>query len=310
MRQYSLQDILLHIPEPYKIVGNSKRRFFTNIKPILESNEESLVFINSDQKEKVNLVKQTKAHLIICDSSISVDLEMLQKKCLIMVDNPKIAIARIASALFKRNVEYGIHSTAFVHPDVQLHPQTYIGPFSYIGRCIIGKGTIIHGHSYLYDDVEIGNNVVIHAGCVLGSAGFGFSRDEKNGIYEFPHIGKVIIDDDVELQADCHVSRGALGDTIIGKGSKFDSGCHIAHNVKIGKYCLVAAHAMIAGSVIIGNYVWIGPCAVISDYVTINDNANISIGAVVTRNVNPYEHVSGNFAINHAKFIQFIKRIR
>lgn len=309
-KQYTLDHIRNLITEDWQIAGEPKGKYFTDLRPVLDAEYDSLVFISAERKDKQYLAEQTKAGIILCDSSLVITEAMCETKCFILVADPKLVFARIGNILFKAMTDYGVHPTAFVHPEAQIHPNTYIGPFTYIGKCTIDKGTLVYGHVHLYDGVIIGKNVVIHAGCVIGSDGFGFLRGTDGGISSFPHIGAVNIEDDVELQADCHISRGALGNTIIGRGSKFDSGCHIAHNVVVGKYCLVAAHVMISGSVTIGDRVWIAPSAAISDHITIGQGASVTIGSVVTRDVGPGERVSGNFAIRHAKFIEFIKTIR
>jgi UDP-3-O-[3-hydroxymyristoyl] glucosamine N-acyltransferase len=115
----------------------------------------------------------------------------------------------------------------------------------------------------------------------------------------------------VELQANCCISKSVFGGfTEIGEDSKFDNMVHIAHNVKMGKRCFAAACAMIAGSVTIGDDVWIGPAAAITSEVDIGDKASITVGSVVSRNVAPGQKVTGNFAIDHDRFIEFIKSIR
>ena len=113
------------------------------------------------------------------------------------------------------------------------------------------------------------------------------------------------------MQANSAISRSIFGGfTQLGEETKLDNLVHVAHNVTIGRRCFLAACAMIAGSVIVGDDVWIGPGASISSGITIGDGANVTIGAVVTRNVPAGAHVSGNFAIDHDKFIAFLRSIR
>lgn len=198
--------------------------------------------------------------------------------------------------LFKTTIsEFAtIHPTAFIAKmNVQIGDGCEIGPNS-----SILKGSIIK------------NDVIIRAGVVIGSEGFQFNRFE-NEMMPVYHAGGVLINDRVELQSNCCVSKSLFGGfTEIGKDTKFDNLVHIAHGVKIGDRCMFAACAMIAGSVIIGNDVWVGPSASISSRITIGDNASISLGSVVTKNVPAGKRVSGNFAIDHKKFIAFIKSIR
>ena len=149
------------------------------------------------------------------------------------------------------------------------------------------------------------------AGVVLGTEGYEVSS--QNGRYRIiPHAGKVILEDGVQLEANTAVSKGLFPsrNTILSEEVTVDNLVHIAHGVQIGKRTKVAAQAMIAGSVTIGENVWIGPGVSISSEVTIGDQAAITIGSVVTKDVLPGKRVSGNFAIDHQKFLSFLRSIR
>lgn len=142
---------------------------------------------------------------------------------------------------------------------------------------------MIHPTAVINDCVKIGKNVRIGPNCSIGFGGFGFSKDE-NGVYErFPHIGKVLIGDNVEIGSNVCIDRGALSDTVVGEGTKIDNLVHIAHNVKIGKNCCVVALSCIGGSVEIGNNAYVGIGVSIRDQIKIGDNVFIGMGAVVTK---------------------------
>jgi UDP-3-O-[3-hydroxymyristoyl] glucosamine N-acyltransferase len=188
----------------------------------------------------------------------------------------------------------------------RIHPTAYIANRNVrIGeRCEIGpKASILEG-SILEDDV------VIRAGSVISTEGFEFAHIDKK-IMPIIHTGGVLLHNRVEIQANCCISKAVFGGfTEIGEGTKLDNLIHIAHNVIIGERCLIAACAMVAGSAKIGDDVWIGPSASISSEVEIGDRAWITLGSVVTKNVGPDQRVTGNFAINHDRFIAFLKTIR
>jgi UDP-3-O-[3-hydroxymyristoyl] glucosamine N-acyltransferase len=158
--------------------------------------------------------------------------------------------------------------------------------------------------SPLVDCVKFGKNTCIKKGAVVGESGFGFERDEDGAPVRFPHIGGVVLGDDVEIGSNSCVDRGALTDTVIGDRTKIDNLVHIAHNVRIGSDCLIAAGATICGSAHIGDGVWIGPGAVISDYVKVGDGASVTIGSVVVKDVPPHTTVTGYFAIDHKKYLR------
>jgi len=151
--------------------------------------------------------------------------------------------------------------------------------------------------------VSIGRNVVIKPLAVIGYEGFGF-EPTGSGYEIFPHIGGVIIEDDVFIGSCTCVNRGKLEDTVIGQGTKIDNLVHVAHNVRLGKNCIVVAHTIIGGSVTIGNGVYIAMSAIIRDHVKIGDNAFIGMGAVVTKDVEPGVTVIGNPARPYQKTVK------
>ncbi len=187
----------------------------------------------------------------------------------------------------------------------EIHESALINEKVTIGRkCVIGANVVIMNNTTIGDDVRI------HPGAVIGSDGFQF-RHVLGRLVRVPQLGGVEIHDGVEIQSNTCVDRGTgLVSTVIGKDTKIDNLVHIAHDVHIGERCLIAAQAMIAGETKIGNDVWIGPGAVISDKITIGDKSFITLGSVVTKDVSPGQHVTGNFAIDHGKFIENLKKIR
>jgi len=311
MNEYKLSELVNSFSGNIINIVGTIERTITHPMPIHEADNNSVItFCSRIGAEGRELINSTNAGVILCSNDLDVSGLNIDEKTLIVVKTPRLTFLRLIQENFTEARPSGIHPSAIIDPNAEIASDVYIGPLAYIGSCKIGAGTIIYGNVYIYSNTQIGRNVVIHAGTIIGADGFGFQGNEARELEKFPHIGGVVIDDDVELQAHCHVSRGTMGNTIIRRGSKFDSGCHIAHNVVIGENCLFAAHAMIAGSVKIGNNVWVGPSAAISDRITIGDGAKITIGAVVTKNVLAEQRVSGNFAIDHRRFIDFIKAIR
>lgn len=177
-----------------------------------------------------------------------------------------------------------VHRGAIVGAQAEIGEGTVIGPHAVvlpgvrIGRwCRIGAGAVI-GHSL------IGDRVVIHPNAVIGKDGFGFVPG-KQGHLRFPQLGRVIIQDDVEIGALAAIDRGALGDTIIGQGTKIDNLCQIAHNCIVGRHCLIAAFSGISGSVDVGDFVAFGGRVGIVDHVSIGAGAMIAAGSAVSRDV-------------------------
>lgn len=143
------------------------------------------------------------------------------------------------------------------------------------------------------EHVTMGKNVYIGSGCVIGEDGFAYDRIDGK-LKRFPHLGKVILGDNVEVEANTHIARGSLKDTVLCDGVKVDANVHIAHNVFIDEDTMVTAGVTIGGSARIGKRVWVGLNAIIRDGITIGDDAFIGMGSVVVRDVPPNVTVMGN----------------
>jgi UDP-3-O-[3-hydroxymyristoyl] glucosamine N-acyltransferase len=216
------------------------------------------------------------------------------KKILIRVPNARIAFAKALALFFPEPVKpAGIHPLSVVAPSAQVDPTAHIGPHCTVGervkigaRCVLQAGNFVGDDSMLADDVnlfpnvtiyprtEIGQRVRIHAGTVIGSDGYGYVLD--GGFHrKVPQIGSVIIGDDVEIGANVTIDRGALGPTVIGKGTKIDNLVQIAHNCEIGEHCIIISQVGIAGSSKLGNYVVLAGQAGIGGHLKIGHQATI-----------------------------------
>lgn len=200
-------------------------------------------------------------------------------------------------------------------------PKVNFGPNVLIGKnCNIGKNTTIAANTIIESNVSIGENcvigsnviiknsvignyVVIQSGCKIGLKGFGFiPKNDKN--LKFPHIGKVLIKDHVEIAANCTIDRGSIDDTIIGKNTYLDNQVHVAHNVKIGDNCMIAGQVGFAGSSTIGNNVSIGGQAGISGHLKIGNNVRIGGGSGVVKNIPDNTTVMGYPAMPLKEFLK------
>ncbi len=175
---------------------------------------------------------------------------------------------------------------------------------------VIGDGVIIESFVSIKENTTIGDHCIIRSGTILGGDGLEFIRNGNEGILPVSHCGKLIIGKNVEFQYNCNVSKSLFPwhATIIGDECKIESLVHIAHGVHMGKRNLIAASACIAGSAIFGDDVWVGPHATISSEVSVGNRARISLGSVVIGNVKPDQTVTGNFAVEHEKFMQEMMR--
>jgi UDP-3-O-[3-hydroxymyristoyl] glucosamine N-acyltransferase len=226
------------------------------------------------------------------------------KKVLIRVKNPRVAIARVLPLFFPpESHQPGIHANAVIHPTAQIDVGAYIGPHCVIAAGVrLGQRTVLMGgnhvgrNSRIGDDVclypnvviyakcQIGNRVTIHAGTAIGSDGYGYVFDEGQH-RKMLQVGNVIIHDDVEIGANAAIDRGALGATIIGQGTKIDNLVHIAHNVVIGRQCLIMGQVGFAGSTRLGDYVVIASQSGIAGHLKLGNQSTVGAKSGVMRDI-------------------------
>jgi UDP-3-O-[3-hydroxymyristoyl] glucosamine N-acyltransferase len=255
--------------------------------PIAEAGPGEVSFCGATARDPQGLLERTHATLLIIDRNISFDEKRLAQagvQAVILSDNARLDFIRVVGKFFARPRPQSIHPTAVISLAARIDPDIYIGAYCVIGEVTIGQGTVIYSGVHIYDGVRIGRNVTIHSGCVIGADGFGFERNKAGELEKFIHIGGVVIEDDVEICALSHVARGTLGDTIIGQGTKIDAFVHVGHNIRIGKHCVITAHAMLAADTI-GDFSWIAPSACLRDRIAIGSGVIVGLGAVVTKDV-------------------------
>jgi UDP-3-O-[3-hydroxymyristoyl] glucosamine N-acyltransferase len=169
-----------------------------------------------------------------------------------------------------------VRTGAVIDAGARIGPRTIIGPGVYVGEdAIIGADCILNANVSILHDVRIGDRVIIQAGAVLGSDGFGYATDEKGIHHKIPQIGCVVVEDDVEIGANTCIDRARFHETRIGRGTKIDNLVQIGHNVVIGVHSALAAHVGIAGSTVLGNHVALGGMAGVRDHVKIGDAARV-----------------------------------
>jgi UDP-3-O-[3-hydroxymyristoyl] glucosamine N-acyltransferase len=170
-----------------------------------------------------------------------------------------------------------------------------IGNFTKIGdKCTIGDNTVVGDCVIIEQNTRIGKNCIIQPGTVIGADGFAYERLEDTlELQRFPHIGGVILGNNVEICSNCSIARGSLSDTIIGEGTKLDALVHIAHNVEIGRHCALTAGTVIGGSTRIGDMCWTGLNSTIKHKVEIGNKVIIGSGASVINDIDDEDIVAG-----------------
>ncbi|MFC2056728.1 LpxD N-terminal domain-containing protein [Chloroflexota bacterium] len=275
------------------VVLGDMDRYISNVAQIDQASTDSVSFYSGKGDSAISNIRSSNAGVIICSNELQLIEADYRDKTLILVPRPRLAFIKVMQEYFAQKVNFGISATATIDEAAILHPNVYVGPNSYVGKCEIGKNTVIHGNVYIYPGTIIGGNVIIHAGAVIGAEGQGFERNEKEELEKFPQIGGVVIEDDVEIGSNASIMRGAMGNTVIGQGTKIGHLCSIGHGVVIGQHCLIITHSMIAGSCRIGDYSQVSLGACIRNGVKIGKNVVVGMGAVVTEGVDDGKTVFG-----------------
>ena len=266
--------------------GELDRRL-RGVGPLESAGPSEISFLESERNAQQALASQ--AGCLLAPPGLA-----LPGKTVIRVRNPRSAMARAVELFYPRPARRpGIHPTAVIGDDVAIGADVEIGPYVVIGdrveigarssigagcvlgdQAVLGEDCVLYPRVTLYPSTRLGVHVILHSGCVVGSDGFGYVF-ENSRYSKFPQAGTVEIADDVEVGANTTIDRGALGPTRIGRGTKIDNLVQVAHNVRIGENCVIAAQTGISGSVVIEDNV------VIAGQVGIGDHARVEKGAVL-----------------------------
>lgn len=295
-----------------------------------EGGEGALVYVEG--RKNAHLAERVDAAAILCTSDIAGRVK--PGVAVLVSKRPQSAFALVGRLLFPTaaspgtmTAETGISASAHVDPTARLEPGviveagavigpnvaigsgTIVAPNAVIGRmCQIGRDCYV-GPSASVQYALIGNRVIVHPGARIGQDGFGFTAG-ASGPERIPQIGRVVVQDNVEIGANTTVDRGALADTVIGENTKIDNLVQIAHNVRIGRNCLIAAEVGISGSVTVGDNVVMGGGVGIADHLTIGAGAHLAAGSGFMNNVPAGEIWGGNPAEPMPAMLRAISTLR
>jgi UDP-3-O-[3-hydroxymyristoyl] glucosamine N-acyltransferase len=306
--------------EIFESVNTSSKVKIFDIKPLDLAENFDITFF--DSVNYIHLAKSTKAACCLTTDKLKI---YLPSTCLpIVVKNVLYELCKVTKKFYS-NADIDIPDISLKKPKKSMYLKVRFSNNVLVGKnCKVGKNTIIGSNSIIEHDVIIGenctigsqviiknsiigNNVVIQDGCKIGLKGFGFiPLKEKN--LRFPHIGKVLLNDNTELGANCTIDRGSIDNTVIGKNTFLDNQVHVAHNVKIGNNCMIAGQVGFAGSSIIGDNVSIGGQAGISGHIKVGNNVKIGGGSGVIKNIPEGAVVMGYPAVPLKKFIRNLKK--
>jgi UDP-3-O-[3-hydroxymyristoyl] glucosamine N-acyltransferase len=294
------------------------------VAPLETAGEGEIAFL-ANPKYQAQLKTSRAAALILAPAA----RDLVSDRPCILADDPYLYFARVAG-LFnpppavrpgvdpRAAVACAVPTTvqvdagATVEAGVELGDDVVIGAGSHVGAgCRIGAGTRLAPRVTVYPDCIIGRDCIIHAGVVIGADGFGFARGKDGSWTKIPQVGRVVIGDEVEIGANTTIDRGALGDTVIGRGVKLDNLIQIAHNVQIGEFTAIAGCAGVAGSAKIGARCLIGGQAGISGHITIVDDVVVSAWTLVAKSITKPGVYTGTLPLQtHADWVKNFSHLR
>ena len=306
-----------------RVLGNG-RTTFSRLAPVHDAGPGDLALL-SDRRYAPDLQECGASALLVSESLSGLEGGPSDR---LVVRDPHEALATLLALLCPAPEEdWGVHPSAVIHPEAVVHAETVVGPNSVIGaetilghgvrigaNCVVGErvevgeDTILFPNVTVYADAVLGRRVIVHAGSRIGVDGFGYvSADGAHT--KVPQVGSCVIEDDVEIGANCTIDRGSIGSTRIGAGSKLDNLVHVGHNVVIGRGSLVVAQVGIAGSTRMGDGVAIGGQAGIVGHLKIGAGARIGAQAGVISDVAPGKTVSGYPARDHRAYLRAMARL-
>ncbi|MBX3280039.1 MAG: UDP-3-O-(3-hydroxymyristoyl)glucosamine N-acyltransferase [Acidobacteria bacterium] len=305
-----LNELALRIQAELRLPEGCAAPDICGVAPLAEACEGEVTFIADDAR--LDAADGCPAAAFIVSAKLAVKPE-LSRRALLVAVQPKLAFARAIHVFYSRpytprgvsdDLKMGAGSE--VGSDCSIHPRVVIGRDSVIGdrvtlhpgvvigdRCRIGDDTEIFANVSIYDDTAVGARCRIHSGTVIGADGFSFTPDEEGRQYKLLQVGRVVIEDDVEIGANCCVDRAGFGETRLRRGSKFDNLIQIGHNCEIGEDTVVAALAGFSGGTKVGRRCIIAGQIGTNQHITVGDGAIITARTGVTKSVEPGRLVGG-----------------
>ncbi len=298
-KSVELRELASHV---HADLNGPEELLITGLNTLEDAVKGDLTFIGSNQHGR--LWANSLATAAVVDRGIEVPGHTPADRALLFVDDADLAMAEILG-LFKGTPDRpkpGIAPTAIIDDTATIHPTAIILAGCTVGaRTVIGENTFLEYNVHIGEDCKIGSDchlrsgviiretcilgdrVGLHSNAVIGSDGFGYRPDGKGGLTKIPHIGTVILENDVEVGASSAIDRGKFGATVIGAHTKIDNLVQIGHNVKIGRGCVLAGQVGVAGSTVIGDYCQFGGKSGIADHVRIGSQVKLAGHSAIWR---------------------------
>jgi UDP-3-O-[3-hydroxymyristoyl] glucosamine N-acyltransferase len=300
-----------------KIKGDGSLEI-SGIRGIEQAGEGHITFLG--KKKFIDVLNRSQTSAVLVKEEVDTPI------CQIIVASPELAFARLLRefhpesrpipgvhdhAVLGKNVKLGEQVTlsagVCIGDDVEIADHAHLYPGVVVGdRCRIGSHSTLYPNVTLYDDTELGCRVILHAGVVIGADGFGYTLDEKGAHYKISQIGRVVIEDDVEIGANSCVDRAAMGTTLIKQGTKIDNLVQVAHNCTVGEHSILVAQVGLAGSCTLGHHVVLAGQVGVADHVTLGDQVTLTAQSGTFRNIESNNVYGGHPAIPLGEWKKYV----
>ena len=301
-----------------RLARGDPHRTLSGLAPLESATADDAGFL--EDRQHLERLRRTRAGACVLREDVAAQAPA--DAALLLTPEPYRAFARLSRMFFPEPAtEPGVHPTAQVAETARVGAGTRIGPGAVVGEnvevgagcdigpyAVVGAGVVIDDGCRIGAHVSlscclIGRGVMIHAGARIGQEGFGFAPG-REGHEKIAQVGRVVIEDGVEIGANSAIDRGTLDDTVIGAGTKIDNLVQIGHNVRLGKGCILAGQAGVSGSTIIGNFVMIGGQGGLSGHLKVGDGARVAAKAGVMRDIPAGQDVFGTPAMAARQFMR------
>ncbi len=302
--QITVDQLISIFGEDCKFIGNTSL-VFNGIQSVYECKAGDITWIKPGVKDESSLINETVASCILCSPlSYSLFKGSTDNKLFVIYEDPKMLYLYVNKFILDATdtikPEGFIHPTAIVHPGCKLGENVRIGAYAVIGECVIGDKTVIGEFTKIYDCVTIGKNCEIRESCSIGGKGLGYYKNKEGNLEHIPHLGKVLIGDNVHIFPFVNIDQGTLGTTSIGNGSAIDHHVHIGHNSTVGVNSVLVCGTVMGGGSKILNDCFIGGNTQVRPKCVIGNRVITGMGAVVVKDIPDNEVWAGN----PAKFLK------
>ncbi len=290
----------------------------SGIRGIDQAEKGHITFLNKNKFLKI--LNHSQASAVLVKESVETAIPQ------IIVGSPELAFARLLRefhpepkpepgvherAVVGKNVKFGeqvtVSAGVCIGDDVEIADHVHLFPGVVVGdRCRIGSHSVLHPNVTLYRDTKLGNHVILHAGVVIGADGFGYTLDEKGAHYKINQIGRVVIEDRVEIGANSCVDRAAMGTTLIKRGTKIDNLVQVAHNCVVGEHSILVAQVGLAGTCTLGHHVVLAGQVGIADHVTLGDQVTLTAQSGTFRDIESKSVCGGSPAVPLGEWKKYV----